>query len=259
MSFATISGRSGRGPTNDRSPFMIFQSWGSSSRCEARRTRPIGVTRGSFLCGPLSAVPFRVRAHRAELIKRELAPVLAHPHLAVDHGTARGCDDDKRDHGLDREEDDANRDRSQELDRPLEGIVEPRHILNILKEPSFSELAEGDFPHDKFIETFNVRDQYALSEKAVKDGGERAFLLELPRDYDEVRVVLPRGGLKHRRRSMHRFLPEARRHAVAKLAILLDGLFDLGGQQVRLPRGAPYSGLRLFLLHGSIRAARRVR
>ena len=44
----TNSGRSGRGPTRLMSPRKMFHSWGNSSMCSFRSTRPTRVTRGSL-------------------------------------------------------------------------------------------------------------------------------------------------------------------------------------------------------------------
>ena len=59
-------------------PRSTFHSCGSSSRRVRRRKLPDGVTRSSFLLRPHRAgVLLRVRAHRAELVHREHAPVHA--------------------------------------------------------------------------------------------------------------------------------------------------------------------------------------
>src|SRR2546426_12084935 len=47
--FSTSSGKGGRGPTNDMSPFRILMSCGSSSRLNLRMNFPTAVRRGSSL------------------------------------------------------------------------------------------------------------------------------------------------------------------------------------------------------------------
>ena len=82
-------GRIGRGPTIDMSPRSTFQSWGTSSSCDARSQRPSPVTSVGRPLVELGAVPLAeprlgTGSQRPELPHREDAAVAADPVAAVE-------------------------------------------------------------------------------------------------------------------------------------------------------------------------------
>src|SRR6187455_1928384 len=79
LNCSTKNGRSGRGPTIDRSPMNTFQNCGSSSTSCRRSQRPIGVARPDGTAGV-----FGIHGHGPELVDRELLAVEAHPVLAIE-------------------------------------------------------------------------------------------------------------------------------------------------------------------------------
>src|SRR5918996_4661490 len=92
-SSAKKAGRIGLGPTMLMSPLRTFQSWGSSSSCAARSTRPIedlqlGQARE---VGPVGRCEphLGVGGERAELEHRENVTVAAHPQAPVEQRASR--------------------------------------------------------------------------------------------------------------------------------------------------------------------------
>ena len=81
---STKRGSSGLGPTNLISPRATFQSWGSSSRCVRRNSRPIRVMRGSEAVVIADPALGRVDIVRSlkQVKSRPLSPTLVAAYMA---------------------------------------------------------------------------------------------------------------------------------------------------------------------------------